>query len=303
MHPQQQRWKGFMYALVAAFLWGVSGTCCQFLFEQRGISPEWLVTVRMLSAGLLLLMIGFVKREPCLWNTWREKRDAVQLLIFGVFGMMAVQYTYFITIKHSNAATATVLQYIGPVFITLYLAMRNRRWPRVVEFIAVLLAVVGTFLLVTHGSFNTLSISPLALGLGILAAVALAFYTLQPVQLIHKFKAYIIIGWGMLIGGVVFSFVQHPWDVSGTWDVYAYGATLFIILFATLLAFYLFMTAVRLIGPQTSSLLASAEPLAATVIGVLWLSTPFGWIDWLGTGFILLTIYLLTLSKPATTAH
>jgi drug/metabolite transporter (DMT)-like permease len=73
--------------------------------------------------------------------------------------MVAVQYTYFEAIHKSNAATATVLQYMGPVFIAIYMAFKQRRLPNFIEFVAIILALSGTFLLVTHGKFGSLAIS------------------------------------------------------------------------------------------------------------------------------------------------
>jgi hypothetical protein len=61
--------------------------------------------------------------------------------------MLAVQYTYFAAIKHGNAATATILQYLAPVFITGYAAIRAKRFPAVKEVVALVLAFVGTFFL------------------------------------------------------------------------------------------------------------------------------------------------------------
>src|SRR5690554_6479531 len=106
--------KGFLLAITAAILWGVSGTFAQFLFQQKGINVEWLITVRMLVPGLLLLLYAQFVEKCDLWSIWKNKKDAVQLTVFAFTGMAAVQYTYFAAIKHSNAATATVLQYSGP---------------------------------------------------------------------------------------------------------------------------------------------------------------------------------------------
>src|SRR5690606_31187566 len=112
---------------------------------------------------------------------WRNKKDAMQLALFSITGMLAVQYTYFAAINHSNAATATVLQYAGPVIIAVYLALKHKRMPRPLEFLAIGLAVLGTFLLVTHGDIRSLSISGPAFLFGIASAFALAIYTLQPI--------------------------------------------------------------------------------------------------------------------------
>ncbi len=58
--------------------------------------------------------------------------------------------------------------------------------------------------------------------------------------------------------------------------------------------FYVCLPAVKIIGGQEASLLASAEPLSATVIAVLWLQVPFGLTDWIGSGLIIATVFLLS---------
>ncbi|MDR2285765.1 MAG: DMT family transporter [Sphingobacterium sp.] len=98
--------KGFVLAITAATLWGVSGTFGQFLFEQRAINVEWLISVRMLSAGVLFLLFSILKKEN-IGAIWVDKKDRIQLFTFSILGMLAVQYTYFAAVKHSNAATAT----------------------------------------------------------------------------------------------------------------------------------------------------------------------------------------------------
>ncbi|MCF3109101.1 EamA family transporter [Niabella sp. CC-SYL272] len=286
--------KGILLALSGASLWGISGTFSQFLFQQRNINVEWLMAMRMLVSGVLLLAFSGMKKNNDLWKIWQTKKDRLQLSVFGLTGMLAVQYTYFAAIRHSNAATATVLQYAGPVMIAGYLALKNKKVPTRLECFAILLAVSGTFLLVTHGKANSLNISKTALVLGIASAVALAIYTLQPVALLKKYSSATVIGWGLLIGGVAISFIKAPWQAEGIWDGYTYSYTLFVILLGTLVPFYAYLSAVKIIGGQKASLLASAEPLSATVIAVLWLQVPFGLTDWIGSGLIIATVFLLS---------
>ncbi|WP_160139901.1 DMT family transporter [Chryseobacterium sp. c4a] len=289
--------KGFCLAVMAALFWGVSGTFAQFLFQQRGINIEWMITIRLLVSGFFLLIFAKFGEKADLFEIWKDKKDAVQLVIFSITGMLAVQYTYFAAIKHSNAATATVLQYAGPVIIAVYLAFKNKRLPVVLEIIAIIMAVLGTVLLVTHGDISSLSISGIALFFGLASAVALAVYTLQPVKLMSKYKSSLVIGWGMLCGGIVFSFVKAPWDIQGSWDIQALGYTVFIVIFGTLIAFYAYLSAVQIIGGQKTSLLASMEPLSATILAVLWLNVPYSTVDWIGSFFIISTVFLLSI-KP-----
>lgn len=292
---ENNKWSGYLLAFLAALLWGVSGACCQYLFEHKAVNAEWLVTVRLIIPGLILTVFAGVKKQPDLFTIWKNRQDILQLVIFSIFGMLGAQYTYFITIKHSNAATATVLQYLGPVLIACFYAFKLKRVPTILEFLAIFFAMAGTFLLVTHGKIGQLSISSDALGWGLISAVALAAYSVLPVRLLQKYSATVIVGWAMLIGGVTFSFVHPPWAVSGIWDVTTYLCAAFIVVFGTLVAFYAYLIAVKMIGAKTASLLACAEPLSAAIIAVIWLNVSFEMFDWLGTFFILATIMLLSI--------
>ena len=284
-------------ALTSAVLWGVSGACAQYVFQNKDLTIGWLVTVRLLLAGSLLL--GYAHwRGQDVWRIWQTQRSAVSLLIFGLLGMLAIQYTYFAAIQYSNAATGTVLQYVGPVLIALYFACVRRRWPTRAESLAVMLAFLGTVLLVTHGDWTALQVSPVALFWGLASAVALAFYSIQPERLLQENEATVLVGWGMLIGGLGFCGVSKPWHVPGEWDIATLLAVVFIVLFGTLFAFYGYLVAVQKIGPETTSLLACAEPLSAAVVAVLWLKVPFGLLDWLGSACIMATIFLLSYKAP-----
>lgn len=288
---------------MAAMLWGVSGTCGQFLFQQRGISVEWLMSARMLGAGSLLLLTAVIQKDKDILGIWKDKTSRKKLLIFGIFGMLTVQYSYFAAIKYSNAATATILQFSAPVLIALYLALRHAQRLSVFEYLAILLAVTGTFLLVTHGNIHTLNISPFAFILGMASAVSLAVYTLLPGELLKKHTALSVIGWGLFIGGIAISCVKAPWHPDGVWDVYTYANAFFVVIFGTLLPFYMYLKAVQMIGGQKASLLTSAEPLSATLIAVAWLGISFKAIDWVGALFIIATVFMLSMKKATAQAQ
>lgn len=283
---------GVFLSITAAALWGAGGTIGQFLFQNKNLNLEWLITVRLLVSGIGLLLFAWITKNR-LFEIWKNRNDAIQLLIFGIVGMLGVQYTYFAAIKFSNAATATVLQFCGPILIAVYLAFKNRKLPKAVELLAIGLAVLGTYLLVTHGKFDTVTISIKAFLFGIASAITLAIYTLQPKNILSKYNSAVVVGWGMLIGGIFFSFVKQPWDVDGIWDIYTYSSIGFIIIFGTLIAFYSYLIAVKLIGGQKTSLLASAEPLVAVILSVVWLNATFLVVDWVGTLGIISTVFLL----------
>ena len=294
---RNQAGKGIAMVLVAASLWGVSGTFSQFLFQQQHISVEWLMSVRMLISGLALVAISGLRKKADTLAPWKDKRDAMRLLSFGILGMLTVQYTYFAAIKHSNAATATILQFTSPIMIAVYLAVKFKKPLRPLNLVAIGVAMLGTFLLVTHGKPGELAISGTALAWGIASAASLAMYTIQPESLLKRYHETTIIGWGLLIGGIGISLVRAPWQTDGIWDTHTYAYTAFVVLFGTLIPFYAYLTGVKLIGGQKASLLTSAEPLSAAVLSVSWLGVPFLLMDYIGAGLIISTVFLLAMER------
>lgn len=297
MRIKNKVWIGSVFCILSACLWGVSGAVGQYLFNQAGISPEWLVSARCLLTGLLLLVFYQVKRGG-VFSIWLDRQDRIGIIIFALGGMLFMQYGYFAAIVHSNAATATVLQYTAPVLIVVYLAFREKKLPTKLECIAVFGCLVGTILLATHGNLKSLSLSPQALFWGALSSLALAFYTVYPVRLLAKYDAMLLIGWSMLVLSFVMHFVHPSWDFAGSWNTSTLLAMGFIVILGTTVPYLMFLNGVKYIGPTKSSLYASAEPLASTVVSVVWLKVHLEFIDYIGFVFIVAAVLLLSFVNP-----
>lgn len=285
---------GAFLALLPGVLWGLSGVFGQYLFQQRGISAEWLVTTRLLISGSLMLIISFAGSREKTLAIFKDKKDTRRLVIFAIFGLMAVQLTYFVAIAKSNAPTATILQYVFPVMIVLYTAVRGHKLPNKKEVVAVILAMAGIFLLVTHGNPGTLSITVEALVWGLSSAVAMAFYTMYPGSLQKRWGSPVVVGWGMLFGGIALNFYHPFWEFTGDLDLMCLMMIAFIILFATFGAFYIYLVSVTMIGATYASLFACIEPLASAFFSVVGLNLVFNSMDWIGAALIMITMFLLS---------
>ena len=267
--------KGILLTLTGGTLWGFSGTCGQFLMQEKGLISDWLVPLRLLTAGSLLLLICFLKEGGRIFDIWRK--DKAGILIFGILGMSMCQYTYFTAIGASNAGTATVLQYTGPVLILIYLSLRHKRMPRPIELLAIFLAVLGTFFLATHGNPGAMVLSGKALFWGLLSAVALAVYTVQPGELLEKYGSAVVTAWGMLVGGGMLCGIFRPWRIPAAVDGQVMLGMAAVVILGTVLAFSCYMEGIRCVGPKKGSLYASIEPVSATIFSVMWMKEAFGY--------------------------
>ncbi|HBT72845.1 MAG TPA: EamA family transporter [Lysinibacillus sp.] len=293
---QRNRTMGFLLVILGASFWGIGGTVAQKLFQQDDIEVGWLVSSRLLLAGLLLLAIYKITyRHDSIFVIWRTKQNAFKQILFSLLGMLAVQYTYMMSIAIGNSAVATLLQYLAPLFIMAYFLLTRQNPLTKQDGIAVTLTLVGTFLLLTNGSVSTLSVPFMAVLWGVLSGLSVAFYTLYAIPLLQQFHSLLVVGWSMIIGGAVMSIFHPPWaiDVSN-WTFSTVAYFLFIIIFGTMLAFWFYIASLHYLSPKESSLLGSLEPLMAVITSVWWLKITFGGYQFIGTLLILLMILYLT---------
>jgi len=288
--------KGILLASVSATFWGVSGAIAQTLFDTTDINSIWLTGIRMLGAGIGLLLISLVTKVD-LWSIWRHPGDLLQIAGYTLLGLMPVQFTYFLAVEASNAATATILQFMGPVFIAIWLVVAHQQWPTRSEGIAIVLAVIGSFLLVTHGNPATLVISVWALVWGLLSGVTSATNTLMPTKLLTKYSTMTVNTWSMLLGGLLFNIVQPFWSIHIPLTLGNISKLSFVVIFGTLLAFLFFLESLKYIRPTVVSLLDAFEPLSATVIAVVLLGVSFEWLDILGSLLIISTVFILAIGQ------
>lgn len=293
MNQEKNTVLGVLITILGGCLWGFSGACGQYLFDYKGVTSKWLVPIRLVTAGCIMLAYFIIKDKKRAFRIWKKPRNAVDILIYGIFGLMLCQYTYFATIELSNAGTATVLQYIAPVIIMVLVCAMEKRAPRIVEVAALMLAISGIFLIATHGNVRQLAVSPAALSMGLLSACTVVIYNLQPKNLLVQFPSSYLLAWAMVVGGIVLSLIFRPWEYTYKMDAGLVLAMAAIIVLGTMVAFTLYMTGVQMIGPSKASLYACVEPIAATLLSALWLKVPFEAIDLVGFALIIATILIL----------
>ncbi len=292
------RVKGAFLTMGGAACWGISGCMGQYLFTRENMDSTWLVPIRLLLAGLLLCGYYFIKDRKQLfapWNWKADPRNAIDLLVYGLAGVSCCQFLYFLTIQLSTAGIATILQDLSPVLILLVLCLQQRRAPRLFELCSILLALVGVFLLTTHGSLTSLAVSPAALVAGVVCACTVVVYTMWPKRLQAQYPTPMLQGWAFLMGGLAFHLIFRPWTMGYAPSAVGLLGIAVVVMVGNVMAFSLYMSGVPLIGPQKASLYSFAEPVTAAILSTLVLGSPFTLWDALGFGCIFVMLVLLSL--------
>ena len=288
---------GIILTLLGATLWGVSGTSVQFIGNFRNMNLEWLLTMRLITAGLLTVLYGWIRQGNAIFNVFRNWRDTLGLVIFGVFGMALCQYTYFRSIVIAGAGIATVLQYLAPSMIIIYLLMRYGKRPSTGEIISVILALVGTICLMGNNGFSFESFRSDVLFWGLLSAVGVAVYSVSPVRLLATYGTIPIVGFGMLLSGLVAAALFQQPHSYATWDVWTVVGCFNVVFLGTIVSFNAYLEGVKRIGAVPGSILSSIEPISAAFFGWALLGNQFNWVGILGKAMIIATVIIIALEK------
>ena len=263
--------KGTIYSLLSGLIWGICGILGEYFFTHYTVSSGWITSMRLLVAGSLVLILSAFQLRRKLVDIWRDKKNYLPFLAYAILGIFSVQFFFYLCVEYSNATTATILQFISPVFILFYNRMVYKKKASLSAILYVLVAMLGVFLMATRGDLSQLSMTPLALITGLLSAVGVMFNVILPQPFAKRYGFIPTVGWGMIIAGL-FSNILHPvYRITFQLDIVSVFICLTIAVFGTAFAFFISMKAVFLVSPLVVSVVSASEPLSSALLSVFFL--------------------------------
>ncbi len=292
-----ERLKGILFIISGAMLWGATGPLMEWLLNHTALTVSFMLTIRLSVAGIFLLTYLLLTGKN-IFCIWQQKLWSRQLIIFGIVGMLGVQYAFVGAINESNAVLATLLQFLAPIFVVAYVSLSLKKWPPKYQVLGIIGTLVGLFLLLTNATFDSLLVSNKALLWGVAVGLTFAFYTLYPARLMKEWNVLLVVGWGMLIGGVTLGIISRVWQ-SNQWIVFAdlkITGLMMALIFTGTLAFILFLSSMKYITAVETSILSSIEPLTAMVISVIVFGTSLGLWQLVGVFVMLVCVTWLSIA-------
>ena len=268
---QKNIFKGTIYSLLSGLIWGICGILGEYFFSHYQVSSGWITSMRLLVAGSFVIVLSSLKLRSQLFGIWRNRNNYLPFLAYAILGIFSVQYFFYLCVEYSNATTATILQFISPIFILFYNRIIYKKKASKSAIFYVLVAMVGVFLMATKGDLSKLSITPLALLTGLLSALGVMFNVILPQRFAKKYGFVPTVGWGMIIAGIFSNFLYPVYKISFQVDAISICICLTIAFLGTAFAFFLSMKAVSLVSPLVVSVVSASEPLSSAILSVLFL--------------------------------
>jgi drug/metabolite transporter (DMT)-like permease len=276
---------GYLTTLAAAGLFAVNGTVST-LALQAGVPPTWLTAMRCGGAALGLLAALALVAPHRLRLTWR---DVPLLAAFGVVGVALTQFLYYVAIGRLPVGIALVFEMTAPVWIALWVRLVRREEVRRRLWAALALSLGGLVLVAQvwqgGGSLDLVGVTA-----ALTAALCLATYYLLGERGAAERDPVALTCWSF-VAAALFWAVVAPWTpfdpavlaasvpVSlGALTLPLWVLVLWIVVLGAIAPFWLSVTALRHLPPTTAGLVATVEPVFASVVAWLWLEQVLtGW--------------------------
>lgn len=285
--------RGYLYIFLAAAMWGTIGILFTALHEA-GLKALTIAFLRAALPGAILLLLTLIRDPRAL------RLDVRSVVFFAAFGLIGVGMFYLVNVQAvllTNVPTASVLLYTAPAWVTLF---AWRAWgeplngPKIVTLFVVFvgIALVARFEDVAHVQLN-----PVGMLVAISSGVSYALYTIFSKFAVRRHAPTIVVGYSLLFGALFLlpaQFLPIPareelvgagfaplLSVSTTW--LALGA---LCLGPTLGSYVLYSMGLQRVPASNASVVASIEPVVATILG--WLVLGQSLDVWQGIGGVMI---------------
>jgi drug/metabolite transporter, DME family len=282
--------RGYLYVVLAAILWAISGSSAKFLFN-RGITTFQLVQMRLTLASAILLI----------WFLWRKRpllriatQDFWAFVWVGVAGMAMVQFTYLFTISKIQVAAAILLEYLAPVLIALHaVVFAHQRLTRTMV-TALTGATIGCYLMVGGYNLDLLTMNRVGIISGLISAVVFAGYAIYGERLMCRYSSWTVLFYSLMFAALVWNLVQPPLVfLRRSYSPVEWLCVAYIAILGTVVPFGLYMEGINLIRSTRASITATLEPITAGLISYLFLGEVLEPLQLLGGVLVIAAIVLL----------
>ncbi len=285
---------GTLCVILAGILWG----CIGIFIRQFSLTltSMQIVTARtLLTVCILFLVLLIFKR-----NLLKIKlRDLWCFIGTGVCSIIFFNYCYFKCMNMTSLSIAAVLLYTAPAIVMVISAIVFKEKITVQKISALLLALLGCVLVSgIIGTEALISKEGILVGLG--AGLGYALYSIFSRAALNRgYNSLTIIFYTFLIALIglipITDWKSLSAEMFASTDKFLYFVMFAIV--STVLPYIFYTYGLTKLTPSKASIMASIEPVAATIVGFIFFNERPSTVAFFSIGCILFSIILLAINK------
>ncbi|WP_456277284.1 DMT family transporter [Bacillus sp. AK128] len=284
----------FMFILLAAILWGTTGTTQALAPEDT--HPVGLGAVRLAVGGGFLFLFVLLTRKLSLKN-WPFK-----VTLISALSMACYQPLFFSAVSMTGVAIGTVIAIGSAPILSGFIEWRflkknpTRKW-----WGATGISILGCLLLFMKAGSVQVDVVGVVLALG--AGLSFAVYTIVSKELVQQYSPISVVAVVFTLSAIMLSPFLFIIDLTSFLSVRGVIVSLHLGLLATGLAYVLFSKGLTAVPSSTAVTLSLAEPLTAALLAVVLVGERLSIVSWFGIALLFMGIMLLTSGSKVKTGR
>ena len=276
--------RGMWLILFAAVLWGTTGTAQEL--GPAAASPLAVGSLRLLSGAAVLVVVATFRRSETGWR-WL----VCPATVFAAAGVAGFQLFFFSGVHRTGVAVGTLLALgSAAVFVGVMESLYAHRWPHRRWIAATIPAIVGLAVLAI--STREVAFDGVGVLLALAAGLSYAVYVVSAARLARLGSVRHSSAVVFSLAAVILVPVAMTQDLSFVRSVDGVVMVLWLGLATLAAAYLLFISGLRDTDSSSAAILSLAEPVTATILGVVVLSERPGIGAWFGIALIIFGLVL-----------
>ncbi len=285
---------GTVEVLIAGILWGCIGIFVR-RFENELTSMQMVAARTVFTAVILFVILLIFKRSLLKIKL----RDIWCFIGTGLCSIILFNYCYFKCLNETSMSVAAVLLYTAPAMVTLMSAIVFKEKITVPKISALLLAMLSC-VLVSGIIGTTTVVSKEGLIAGVMSGLGYALYSIFSRAALNRgYKSLTIIFYTFFIA-LLFLIPFTDWRVMSDVMFNTKEDFLYYLMFSvisTVLPYIFYTYGLNKLSPSRASIMASVEPVSATVVGFLFFNEQLTASTFFAVACILVSIILLAVNS------
>ena len=286
---------GYILVLCAGILWGSIGFFVRKL-NGLGVDTELTALMRIFCAWVILipLLMGISLKSGR--NYFKiSKKGLLQCFIMGLVTQAFFNLSYSGCINSVGVAMGSVLLYTAPIFVSILSRLLFKEEINARKGISLVINLLGCFIMVTGGDLSVLKVS----GIGILLGIGAGFFYAM-VTILGKFTSdevdpFTMVFYNFLFGWISLALISNPIPkIAAVSDLHFWLLAFGYGLIPTVGSYLFYMNGISHdVELSRVPIIASVEPIIATIIGLLVFGENITLVNALGLVIVLFSIVLM----------
>lgn len=258
--------KATFLILLAGIFWGSMGLFVRTL-TAFGFRPVEIAALRMTAAALMFFLVLFSRRS----GAGIAPRDIPLFLGLGLGSILFFTVCYFTAIQQLSMSLAAILLYTSPIWVMLLSAALFHETLTRRKIAALLLSFAGCVLVSGPGGGGA---APFGILMGLCSGFGYGLYSILGTVALKKYSPYTVTAYTFLIAAAGAVLVSRPSVLlAKAAALHRPGFLLFFVLLTGLVTavipFLAYTVGLQATEPGRAAVLATVEPMTATLLGVL----------------------------------